>query len=238
MTFTENKLDIFDYLGGSHLIDLHPTESLVVYDGGSSVLLWELKEDIKLRVHEHSNPVQVVKFFGEDSRFILSSDYRTIIISEWHSLKRVAELTIPMKKIDSPQGLMMLDYQDNCMVMLTQLRSGYRLSILSFKEFSLRFIFSADLPESGRPLLLRLAKYDDEYRILVVEENCVKLWQIEETTLICKDQVAVHKPVISACYLQGPKEVVILTEEGLLVSLNKKVSVSHTARVSLQIAGQ
>ena len=132
---------------------MHEFESLVAYDGGSSVMLWEVLDDIKLRVHEHNNPIRLVKFFGESQRFIFSCDYRTILISEWHSLKRVAELNIPLKKSDTPVGDMMMDYRMNSMILLTRLSTGYRITILSFKEFSLKFVFAADMNECGPAIL-------------------------------------------------------------------------------------
>src|SRR3990167_414379 len=112
-------LSVFDHLGGGSHLHLHPTEGLVAYDGGSCVMIWEVLDDVKLRVHEHLNPVKIVKFFGEESTFVFSSDYRSIIISEWHSLKRVAELNIPLKKGDSPSGDMLMVYRQNTMVLLT-----------------------------------------------------------------------------------------------------------------------
>lgn len=223
MSFTNNKLDVFDYLGGGSMIDLHPNERLLVYDGGSCVMLWDLQEDVKLRLHEHLNPIKIVRFFGEDSRLIMSSDYRSIIISEWHSCRRVAELAIPLKKQDTPHGQMLCDYRFGSMILLTQLQSGYRLSILTFKEFNLNFVFSADLTEGGRPLLLRIIKLGEEIGILVVEENCVKLWRLDGSSLVSKDQVAVHKPIISACYVESKEEIVLLTDEGLLLTLSKTV---------------
>lgn len=101
MSFTNNHLEIFDVLGGSSCFDMHLKESLISYEIGSSVMLWDFVEDVKLRMHEHRNPVKLVKFFGDQEKFLLSIDSgpsSTIFISEWASLNRAAELELPRKK--------------------------------------------------------------------------------------------------------------------------------------------
>lgn len=219
------------------MLDLHPTESLASYDGGSCVMLWEIVEDIKLRVHEHLNPVRVIRFFGEKHKFIFSCDYRTMIISEWHSLNRVAELTVPLKKNDSPCGNMIMDYRENTMTLLMQLQQGYKLTILSFKEFSLRFVFAADFSDS-MPLMLRMIDVDSTLSILTVAVDCAKIYKIADEVLLPHAEVAVHKPVLSAAVFEEKREVVLLTEEGLLVSLNFKVGRTDSDGVSQQACGQ
>lgn len=222
-SITTNKMDIFDYLGGASHLHIHPTESLIAYDGGSCIMLWEILEDIKVRVHEHSNPIKCVKFFGEGQRFIFSADYRTIIISEWHNLKRVAELSIPLKKGDSPAGNMMMDYTNNSMLIMTRLGpQTYRLTILSFIEFTLQFVFSADISGGGIPRLVEFIQLE-KLGIIVVEDSAVKLWTIEDGFLASRCQVALHKPVLSAAVLSSRAEIIVLMENSLVVSLNKKV---------------
>ena len=140
-------------------------------------MLWDLVEDIKLRVHEHLGPVRGVKFFGEEDRFIFSCDYRTIIISEWHSLNRVAELGVPLKKTDSPCRQVLMDYLLNTMIIAIPMQRGYRLSILSFKEFSLQFVFGADFRENHQPLQIKILETGrGQQSILVVETSSVKVW--------------------------------------------------------------
>lgn len=232
MSFTNNKVEIFDHLGGGTQMHMHPKESLVLYDGGSCVLLWEILEDIKVRVHEHNNPVKVVKFFGEDHRFIFSSDYRTIIISEWHSLKRVAELSIPLKRGDSPFGDMMMDYHENQMFIVTQLKTSYRVTLLSFKEFSLQFVFSADMTDGTRPVLAQFIELDHSMPILVVEDSCVKIWDLEEDHFVARLNVGIHKPILSAVYFESKNELALLLEEGLVLTLNKRLEFAN--KVQLQ----
>ena len=140
MSFTNNHICIYELLGGCQTFDLHPLESITAFDGGSSVILWDILEDVKLRLHEHRNPVKLVKFFGEDNRFILSVDSgpsSTIFISEWASLNRVAELEMPRKrgKRYSTKSMFM-GYENRTMFILENLDNGYRVVLLSFKEFS------------------------------------------------------------------------------------------------------
>lgn len=226
-------LSVFDHLGGGSHLHLHPTEGLVAYDGGSCVMIWEVLDDVKLRVHEHLNPVKIVKFFGEESTFVFSSDYRSIIISEWHSLKRVAELNIPLKKGDSPSGDMLMDYRQNTMVLLTRLQKGYRLTILTFREFTLQFVFSADMLEGAIPVscgflqLDRLCKTFSHPGVIVVEENSVKIWDLEEDFLVTRHQVSIHKPVLQTVLLEEKREIVLLLEQGLVVTLNHKLEFTH-----------
>jgi hypothetical protein len=142
MSFTNNKLAIYDVLGGSTCFDLHPKESLLSYETGSSVMMWDIVEDVRLRLHEHRNPVKMVKFFGDEERFILSVDSgpsSTIFISEWASLNRVAELEMPRKKGKKYETKSMdFGYCKNTSMMyiIENLETGFRLLILSFREFS------------------------------------------------------------------------------------------------------
>lgn len=145
MSFTNNKMCIYELLGGCECFDFHPKEGLLAYDGGSCVILWDIVEDVKLRLHEHRNPVKLVTFFGQENRFILSIDSgpsSTIFISEWESLNRVAELDLPRKRGKKYRTLgMFMDYCDvnSKMFILENLENGYRIVLLSFKEFSVSF---------------------------------------------------------------------------------------------------
>ena len=144
MSFTNNKLCIYELLGGSDTFDIHPIESIISYDAGSSIILWDIVEDVKLRMHEHRNPVKLIKFFGEDFRFLLSIDSGpscTIFISEWSSLNRLAELPLPRKrgKRYFTKNMQMGYFrQSSLMYILENLETGFRIIILTFKEFSVK----------------------------------------------------------------------------------------------------
>ena len=147
MSFTNNQVCIYDHLGGADCFDFHPLESILAYDGGSCVMLWDITEDLKVRLHEHRNPVKLISFFGEQHRFLLSVDSgpsQTIFISEWAVAKRVAELDLPRKNGQKYLTKdMTMRYCDltRMMYILENLEDGYRIVILTFKEFSVPLLF-------------------------------------------------------------------------------------------------
>lgn len=63
--------------------------------------------------------------------------------------------------------------------------------------------------------------------MIVVEENCVKIWDLEEDFLVTRHQVSIHKPVLGSVLLEEKKEIVLLLEEGLVVTLNHKLEFTH-----------
>jgi hypothetical protein len=63
--------------------------------------------------------------------------------------------------------------------------------------------------------------------VIVVEENAVKIWDLEEDFLVTRHQVSIHKPVLQATLLEEKKEIILLLEEGLVVTLNYKLEFTH-----------
>ena len=99
-----------------------------------------------------------MKFFGDQEKFILSIDSgpsSTIFISEWASLNRAAELELPRKKGKIYETKSMhFGYCkfSSTMYIIENLSSGYRLLVLSFKEFSVKSFLCLALTHSSTSL--------------------------------------------------------------------------------------
>lgn len=79
-------IEIVDYVGSTNFYDIHPTEKLVAFEQGNSLLLWDFIMDKKVKMHPHDNEIEAICFCGIQGNLIASISGGLkcqLFISEW-----------------------------------------------------------------------------------------------------------------------------------------------------------
>lgn len=63
--------DIQDIIGGGKCFAIHQSKSLIAYEAGCSLILWDLISDKKIKLHSHKSQINQICFLSHDDRYAI-----------------------------------------------------------------------------------------------------------------------------------------------------------------------
>jgi len=227
----EEKWELLDLTGPVSAFAVHAATDTLVYAVGTVVILWDVHSDkrVNLRCHEFKITSVV---FSPDQEFLLTAETSLqpmVCVWRWRSMEQLGAKWLPFKSRLQPPAKVISQFAGNrCFLLECEDQGGYRLSIWDWRAPELVLQQVAELEVQVTCVDLHLLT--DNVTFLTSEEQCLKIWKLENPVVINK-RMHLKSEVVASAYYPNSSLFFLLLNAGSVMVVNRTgkgvATVSH-----------
>jgi len=206
-----------EVVGGVKHIDMHPSLTLLAFNRGSVVILWDVVKDGKKKLVRHNAEVILLKF-SEDGGYLFSiNGGANPLLCIWISTKLVQSINLP-KAFPSTSYLLAFEKQSGTLVVVESIVSGCMVHCWNYSSTEFKHSFNSTLSKTSP--CNSIGVHDKNFYI--TERHMINLWNLkEEAKLIRQIPISQEIKEVKACI--STKGFIILAHSGNIITITEHV---------------
>ena len=186
--------------------------------------------DKKIKLHNHSSIVRDICFISHDDRLICSVDSGSspvLFVTEWESLRRIQEFSLPTRSRSSNihSTILRYSYQSNILGLVENyIDGGYRLMFFEIKNNIVNLLFLNEIEQTSTCLnILFFETIKGGLQLSIVEKNCIKYWRFEGMKATLTNRIYIKSDIVSSSISRLTNILCMIDEYGRAVFINSMV---------------
>lgn len=227
MSDPQSSFCLLDIMGGAENYDLHHSKSIIAYNAGSIIILWDFTNDTKTNLIEHINDIAGLKF-SRNERLLYSvegASHSAVCVWDWQNgeLLQHANIQSPTP-INYAEKAFVVESKNGFVISIIECHKngGYRVSCWDSTSGILNFLYANDLEPSAKCLNAFYASAKGE-TLVTIEPFCIKIWGITAESVSLIKRIHLSQAVTNGIYCTLTNAFALNSISGSVILISEEV---------------